>query len=140
EGQTKSKLGTISVRSAVEKATNEKLGEWFEEHPTEGNKMVKKAIDAMRARHAAKSARDTIRRKSSLEGAGLPGKLTDCRTKNAEEAELFIVEGDSAGGSAVRGRDPENQAILPLRGKPLNVERARIGKMLKNTAIQPLGT
>jgi len=138
EGQTKSKLGTISVRSTVERATNEKLAEWLEEHPTEANKVVKKAIDAMRARHAAKSARDTIRRKSSLEGAGLPGKLTDCRTKNAAESELFIVEGDSAGGSAIRARNPENQAILPIRGKFLNVERARIDKMLKNAEVQAM--
>jgi DNA gyrase subunit B len=138
EGQTKSKLGTISVRSTVERATNEKLAEWLEEHPTEGNKIVKKAIDAMRARHAAKSARDTIRRKSSLEGAGLPGKLTDCRSKNAAESELFIVEGDSAGGSAIRARNPENQAILPIRGKFLNVERARIDKMLKNAEVQAM--
>jgi DNA gyrase subunit B len=138
EGQTKSKLGTISVRSTVERATNTKLAEWLEEHPTEANKIVKKAIDAMRARHAAKSARDTIRRKSSLEGAGLPGKLTDCRTNNAEESELFIVEGDSAGGSAIRARNPENQAILPIRGKFLNVERARIDKMLKNAEVQAM--
>ncbi len=138
EGQTKSKLGTIAVRSTVEKATNTKLAEWLEEHPTEGNKIVKKAIDAMRARHAAKSARDTIRRKSSLEGAGLPGKLTDCRTNNAAESELFIVEGDSAGGSAIRARNPENQAILPIRGKFLNVERARIDKMLKNAEVQAM--
>jgi DNA gyrase subunit B len=138
EGQTKSKLGTIGVRSIVERATNEKLGEWFEEQPTEANKIVKKAIEAQRARVAAKSARDATRRKSALEGAGLPGKLTDCRTKNAEEAELFIVEGDSAGGSAIRARNPENQAILPIRGKFLNVERARIDKMLKNAEVQAM--
>ncbi|HVV35028.1 MAG TPA: DNA gyrase subunit B [Acidimicrobiales bacterium] len=140
EGQTKGKLGTIAMRSAVEKVTNDKLAEWLEEHPSEAKALVTKATQAARARVAARAARDTIRRKSALEGAGLPGKLTDCRTKNAEEAELFIVEGDSAGGSAVRGRDPENQAILPLRGKPLNVERARIDKMLKNTEIQTLVT
>jgi DNA gyrase subunit B len=140
EGQTKGKLGTIAMRSAVEKVTNEKLAEWLEEHPSEAKALVTKATQAARARVAARAARDTIRRKSALEGAGLPGKLTDCRTKNAEEAELFIVEGDSAGGSAVRGRDPENQAILPLRGKPLNVERARVDKMLKNTEIQTLVT
>jgi DNA gyrase subunit B len=140
EGQTKGKLGTIAMRSAVEKATNEKLAEWLEEHPSEAKALVTKATQAARARVAARQARDTIRRKSALDGAGLPGKLTDCRTKNAEEAELFIVEGDSAGGSAVRGRDPENQAILPLRGKPLNVERARIDKILKNIEIQTLVT
>ena len=138
EGQTKGKLGTISVRSTVERATNEKLAEWLEEHPTEANKIVKKAIEAFRARVAAKSARDATRRKSALEGAGLPGKLTDCRTKNADDAELFIVEGDSAGGSAIRARNPENQAILPIRGKFLNVERARIDKMLKNAEVQAM--
>ncbi len=138
EGQTKSKLGTISVRSTVERATNDKLAEWLEEHPAEANKIVKKAIEAFRARVAAKSARDATRRKSALEGAGLPGKLTDCRTKNAADAELFIVEGDSAGGSAIRARNPENQAILPIRGKFLNVERARIDKMLKNLEVQAM--
>ncbi len=140
EGQTKGKLGTIGMRSTVEKVTNDKLAEWLEEHPAEAKTMVSKAIQASRARVAARQARDATRRKSALEGAGLPGKLTDCRTKNAEEAELFIVEGDSAGGSAVRGRNPENQAILPLRGKPLNVERARIDKILKNIEIQTLVT
>jgi DNA gyrase subunit B len=140
EGQTKGKLGTIGMRSTVEKVTNDKLAEWLEEHPSEAKALVSKAIQAARARVAARQARDATRRKSALEGAGLPGKLTDCRTKNAEEAELFIVEGDSAGGSAVRGRNPENQAILPLRGKPLNVERARIDKILKNIEIQTLVT
>jgi DNA gyrase subunit B len=140
EGQTKAKLGNVSMRSLVERTTNEKLLEWLEEHPTEARQIVQKAILASRARIAARAARDSTRRKSALEGAGLPGKLTDCRTKRASEAELFIVEGDSAGGSAIRARNPENQAILPIRGKILNVERARIDKMLKNTEIQTLIT
>jgi DNA gyrase subunit B len=138
EGQTKAKLGNDSMRSLVERATNEKLAEWLEENPTEARSIVNKSIQAARARVAARQARDATRRKSALEGAGLPGKLTDCATKNAEEAELFIVEGDSAGGSAVRARDPRTQAILPIRGKILNVERARIDKMLKNNEIQAL--
>jgi DNA gyrase subunit B len=138
EGQTKAKLGNVSMRSLVERTTNEKLAEWLEEHPTEGRQIAQKAIQAARARLAARQARDATRRKSALEGAGLPGKLTDCRTKRAEEAELFIVEGDSAGGSAIRARNPENQAILPIRGKILNVERARIDRMLKNNEIQAL--
>jgi DNA gyrase subunit B len=140
EGQTKGKLGNVHIRSLVERATNDKLGEWLEEHPTEGRQIVAKATQAAHARLAARSARDATRRKSALEGAGLPGKLTDCRTKKAEDAELFIVEGDSAGGSAIRARNPENQAILPIRGKILNVERARIDRMLKNTEIQTLIT
>jgi DNA gyrase subunit B len=140
EGQTKNKLGNVPMRSLVEKTTNEKLGEWLEEHPTEARQIVNKSVQAARARVAARQARDATRRKSALEGAGLPGKLTDCRTKNAHEAELFIVEGDSAGGSAVRARNPENQAILPIRGKFLNVERARIDKMLKNLEVQTMIT
>jgi DNA gyrase subunit B len=140
EGQTKAKLGNVHIRSLVERSTNEKLAEWLEEHPTEARQIVAKSTQAARARLAARSARDATRRKSALEGAGLPGKLTDCRTKKAEDAELFIVEGDSAGGSAIRARNPENQAILPIRGKILNVERARIDRMLKNTEIQTLIT
>ena len=138
EGQTKAKLGNTSMRSLVERATNEKLAEWLEETPTEARLIVTKAIQASRARVAARDAREATRRKSPLEGAGMPGKLTDCRTRDAREAELFIVEGDSAGGSAVRARNPENQAILPIRGKILNVERARVDKMLKNNEIQTL--
>ncbi len=138
EGQTKAKLGNTSMRSLVERSTNEKLAEWLEESPTEGRLIVTKAIQASRARVAARDAREATRRKSPLEGAGMPGKLTDCRTRDAREAELFIVEGDSAGGSAVRARNPENQAILPIRGKILNVERARVDKMLKNNEIQSL--
>ncbi len=138
EGQTKSKLGNVSVRGLVERATNEKLAEWFEEHPAEARQVVTKSTQAARARTAAQQARALIRRKSALEGAGMPGKLTDCSTRNPDEAELFIVEGDSAGGSAIRARNPQNQAILPIRGKILNVERARMDRMLKNTEIQSL--
>jgi DNA gyrase subunit B len=126
------------MRSLVERATNEKLAEWLEEHPSEARQVVAKSVTAARARMAARQARDATRRKSALEGAGLPGKLTDCRTKNVREAELFIVEGDSAGGSAIRARNPEYQAILPIRGKILNVERSRIDRMLKNIEIQAL--
>ncbi|MDA8063283.1 MAG: DNA topoisomerase subunit B [Actinomycetota bacterium] len=140
EGQTKAKLGNASIRSLVQRVTNEKLGDWLEENPTEARQVVTKALQEARAREAAKSAKEATRRKSALEGAGMPGKLTDCRTRNAERAELFIVEGDSAGGSAIRARDPEVQAILPIRGKILNVERARIDRMLKNLEIQALIT
>jgi DNA gyrase subunit B len=137
EGQTKAKLGNVSIRSFVQKVVNEKLAEWCEENPTEANRVVKKAISAAQARVAAKNARNAIRRKTALGGAGMPDKLKDCTTKNAEEAELFIVEGDSAGGTA---RDPRTQALLPIRGKILNVERARLDKMLKNNEIQALIT
>jgi len=138
EGQTKAKLGNTSMRSLVERATNEKLAEWLEENPSEGRSIVMKAVQAARARVAAREAREATRRKSPLEGAGMPGKLTDCRVRDPRAAELFIVEGDSAGGPAIRARDPETQAILPIRGKILNVERARIDKMLKNNEIQAL--
>ena len=140
EGQTKGKLGNVSVRSLVERATNERLAIWFDEHPAEAKAIVTKATQASRARAAARDARNAIRRKSALEGAGMPDKLKDCNSRNPDESELFIVEGDSAGGSAVRARDPRTQAILPIRGKILNVERARIDKMLRNTEIQTLIT
>ncbi len=140
EGQTKSKLGNVSMRSLVEKVTNEKLAEWLEEHPNEAKRIVGKALSASRARVAAADARKAIRSKSLLDGVGMPDKLKDCSAKEAERRELFIVEGDSAGGSAVRARDPETQAILPIRGKILNVERARIDKMLKNAEVQALIT
>lgn len=138
EGQTKGKLGNVSMRSLVERATNDKLRDWFEENPTEARKVVQKAVQASRARIAARKAREATRRKSALEGAGMPDKLRDCASRNRDECELFIVEGDSAGGSAVQARNPNNQAILPIRGKILNVERARIDQMLKNAEIQAL--
>jgi DNA gyrase subunit B len=138
EGQTKAKLGNVSMRSLVERTTNEKLSEWLEEHPTESRQIVNKGVQASRARTAARQARDLIRRKSSLEGAGMPDKLRDCSTGDRDEAELFIVEGDSAGGSATQARDPRTQAVLPIRGKFLNVERARVDKMLKNAEVQTM--
>jgi len=140
EGQTKAKLGNVPMRSFVQKATNERLAEWLDENPTEANKVVKKAIAAAQARVAAKKARETVRRKTALSGAGMPDKLKDCTSRNADESEIFIVEGDSAGGTAIDARDPRTQAILPIRGKILNVERARIDKMLKNNEIQALIT
>ena len=138
EGQTKAKLGNTSMKTLVQKATNEKLGDWLGENPTEANKVVKKAISAAHARDAAKKARDVIRNKTLLDGAGMPDKLKDCYSKDRSQREIFIVEGDSAGGSAVSARDPATQAILPIRGKILNVERARLDKMLKNLEVQTL--
>jgi DNA gyrase subunit B len=138
EGQTKGKLGNVSIRSMVERATNEKLADWLEENPREGSQIVSKSVQASRARMAARQARDLTRRKSALDGAGLPGKLVDCSSNNPRECELFIVEGNSAGGSAKDARNPRNQAILPIRGKILNVEKARSDKILRNTEIQAL--
>ncbi len=137
EGQTKGKLGNVPVRSLVERATNEKLAEWFEENPRETNEVLQKGLLAARARVAARSARDLTRRKSALDGAGLPGKLVDCSSKEPRESELFIVEGNSAGGSAKDARTPD-PGHPPHPRKILNVERARIDKMLKNTEIQAL--
>ena len=138
EGQTKSKLGNTSIRSLTERTTNQKLTEWLEENPREASQIVNKSMQAARARLAAQGARDLTRRKSALDGAGLPGKLADCSSRDPRESELFIVEGNSAGGSAKDARNPHTQAILPIRGKILNVERARIDKMLKNAEIQAL--
>ena len=138
EGQTKSKLGNTSIRSLTERTTNQKLTEWLEENPREASQIVQKSMQAARARLAAQGARDLTRRKSALDGAGLPGKLADCSSRDPRESELFIVEGNSAGGSAKDARNPHTQAILPIRGKILNVERARIDKMLKNAEIQAL--
>ena len=140
EGQTKAKLGNVPMRSFVQKSTNKALAEWMDENPAESNKVVKKAIAAAQARLAAKNARNAVRRKTALSGAGMPDKLKDCSSGNPDESELFIVEGDSAGGTAVDARDPRVQAILPIRGKILNVERARLDKMLKNNEIQALIT
>jgi DNA gyrase subunit B len=139
EGQTKTKLGNTEMRSFVETSVNEKLAEWCEENPTEIRRVIAKAQQAARARMAAKKARD-IARKSAFESGGLPGKLADCSSRDPANSELFVVEGDSAGGSAIAARNRENQAILPLRGKILNVEKARLHKILENKEIQALIT
>ncbi|MFN2614559.1 MAG: DNA topoisomerase (ATP-hydrolyzing) subunit B [Actinomycetota bacterium] len=137
EGQTKTKLGNTEIRSFIERVVNDKLADWLEEHPTEANRICKKGIAAAQARLAAKKARD-IARKGAFEGGGLPGKLADCSSRDPDATELFIVEGDSAGGSAKAARSRETQAILPIRGKILNVEKARLDKILGNLEIQAL--
>ena len=139
EGQTKTKLGNTEAKGFVQRLVNDQLGDWFEKNPAEGKDIVRKAQSAAQARVAARKARDLARsRKGLLGGGGLPGKLSDCQSTNPEECEVFIVEGDSAGGSARQGRDPRIQAILPIRGKILNVEKARLDKVLANTEVQAI--
>ena len=140
EGQTKTKLGNSEAKTFVQRVMTDKLGDWFDAHPAEAKSVIQKAIEASRARIAAKKARESTRRKSIFESAGMPDKLKDCQSNNPEECELFIVEGDSAGGSAIQGRNPITQAILPLRGKILNTERASIDRMLKSDTIESLIT
>jgi DNA gyrase subunit B len=141
EGQTKTKLGNTEARTFVQTVLNDRLGEWLEKNPAEGKEIARKAIAASSARMAARKARDLARgRKGLLESGGLPGKLRDCQLTDPERCEVFVVEGDSAGGSAVGGRDPHTQAILPIRGKILNVEKARIDRVLQNNEVQAIIT
>jgi len=140
EGQTKTKLGNTIAKTFVQKVVNDQLGDWLDSHPVEARDVIRKSIQASAARMAARKAREATRRKGLLESGGMPGKLKDCQSNNPAECEVFVVEGDSAGGSAVRGRNPRTQAILPIRGKILNVERARLDKALSNQEVQALIT
>ncbi len=140
EGQTKTKLGNTEAKAFVQKVVGDQLGDWFERNPNSAKEIIRKAIQAATARIAARKARETARRKGLLESGGMPGKLSDCTSKDPTVSEIFIVEGDSAGGSAKTGRNPETQAILPLRGKILNVEKARLDRALSNTEVQAMIT
>ena len=140
EGQTKTKLGNTEAKSFVQKVCNDQLRDWFDRNPGEAKDIITKAMQAQRARVAARQARDLTRRKSLLESSSLPGKLADCQSSDPAKCEVYVVEGDSAGGSAKGGRNPEFQAILPIRGKILNVEKARIDRVLKNNEVQAMIT
>ena len=140
EGQTKTKLGNTEAKAFVQRVVNEQLGDWFDRNPNQAKEIIRKAIQAATARLAARKAREATRRKGLLESVGMPGKLRDCSSRDPKVSEIFIVEGDSAGGSAMRGRNPETQAILPLRGKILNVEKARLDRALGNTEVQSMIT
>ena len=140
EGQTKTKLGNTEAKAFVQRVVNEEFGDWLGRNPNVAKEIVRKAIQAATARHAARKAREATRRKGLLESGGMPGKLRDCSSRNPELSEIYLVEGDSAGGSAVRGRNPETQAILPLRGKVLNVEKARLDRALGNAEVQAIIT
>jgi DNA gyrase subunit B len=140
EGQTKTKLGNTEAKSFVQRVVGDQLTDWFERNPNQARDVIRKAIQAATARIAARKAREQTRRKGLLEGGGMPGKLKDCSSRNPADSEIFLVEGDSAGGSAVQGRNPETQAILPLRGKILNVEKARLDRALGNAEIQAMIT
>ena len=140
EGQTKTKLGNTEARTFVQQTVYERLGDWLDSHPADARAVITKATQAAAARLAARKAREATRRKGVLESASMPGKLRDCSSRDAAECEIFIVEGDSAGGSAVGGRDPEHQAIMPIRGKILNVEKARLDRALSSDTIRSLIT
>ncbi len=140
EGQTKTKLGNTEAKAFVQRVAGQQLGDWFDRNPTQARDVIRKAIQASQARIAARKAREQTRRKGLLESGGMPGKLRDCSSKDPSVSEIFIVEGDSAGGSAVQGRNPETQAILPLRGKILNVEKARLDRALANNEVQAMIT